>query len=175
MNSNIKFYLILGGVALFLGIGFVIFILFFSGRNSDDTLIAKTKSGDVKIRNFLKEAKLISGTAYLADDPSYSIVFSQSDNNFTITLTESTRNALINARQKSEEKLLSILQIEKADACKLAVHEYVPSSFNEQYSYLDYGLSFCSNALNFDPENAQTQNPENLDSTNTTPESGDLR
>lgn len=166
MNSNIKFYLVTGLLAFVFGIAFIVYIIFYSGQPQvPDKLTYKINGQDIEINNFEKNAKELAATIYLEEVPNYSIVFSKSDNSFTIILKEYTRVNLSSARMEAETQLVEILGTTPEMACKLPVAVIVPVSYNEQYSNKDYGLSWCEFGQEFEEEAPITET-ETVDENN---------
>lgn len=79
-----------------------------------------------------------------AVDLPYSILFSESDGSFTISLDAIPLNA---TRERASRDFLMMLDITEEEACKLNVQVGVTYYVDEALSGKDLGLSFCPDRL----------------------------
>ncbi len=105
------------------------------------TVAISTPKGAVTVNNFtLNPLSKTESSMELADTNDYQIIYFQKEGSFLITLASQPATA---ARIKAETAFLSILNINKEQACKLTVALKIPYSVDENLAGPDYGLSFC--------------------------------
>lgn len=99
-----------------------------------DSIAIGTASGTVTVKNFYRSALgIIEGSeVVLARTESYEIDYSRADSSFTITIAKGPVAAV---QADAEAKLLDMLGVSRADACRLAVSVIIPGNL--------YHSSFC--------------------------------
>lgn len=108
---------------------------------SSNTVGISTPKGNVIVNNFTQNVlSKTESSMTIADTNDYQIIYFQKEGNFLITLASQPATA---ARIKAETAFLSILNINKEQACKLTVALKIPYSVDENLAGPDYGLSFC--------------------------------
>lgn len=126
-----------------------------SGQGGDGTLTASVPStvgGTIKIKDFTyspetKKDPNNPGHYYLAGEDTttapYSIIYSNSDQSFVVSLL---KEPIGSVRSDAEQKLMTILGINKAQACALRYWVGVPNYLNPVYAGKNLGFSFCPGA-----------------------------
>jgi hypothetical protein len=112
-----------------------------------DTIAIGTSQGTVVMKNFYKNAAIVSADgsgALINDDHAYNISYSTYDSSFSISLLQTP---VAVARTQAEAAFLQNLGISKEDACKLKVTVEVPIGVDPQNAGINLGLSFCNNAI----------------------------
>lgn len=113
------------------------------------TIVIGTPQGSVTVKNFYKNASLITPDAQsilIVASPSYNIAYSVPDSSFSIALLS---EPLAAARTAAEAAFLNVLGIDQTNACRLTVYEEVPSALSATYAGENLGLSFCPGAIGF--------------------------
>lgn len=117
---------------------------------SGDQTTVPTKYGDIQVKNFYKTAAFtVSPSVYLVDNKFYSIIYSESTEDFLIDLYAHTKQEAAQYRASAESEYMSALGVSKQDACKIPIVVEVPYSYNQDLASKNYGLSFCPGATNF--------------------------
>lgn len=104
----------------------------------------------VSVADFTKNplAKAADGSILIASEDGFQIVyFPQFDHEFLLDIQISPFPAI---REKAEKKLLAVLSISQADACKLYVVVATSSKVNPQWGAKNYSLSFCESTVRAD-------------------------
>ncbi len=108
---------------------------------NSNTVAISTPKGAVVVNNFTQNVlSKTESSMTIADTNDYQIVYFQKEGSFLITLASQPATS---ARIKAETAFLSILNINKEQACKLTVALKIPYSVDENLAGPDYGLSFC--------------------------------
>ena len=114
---------------------------------SSDTMIIKTKKGDVKANNITinpdREGKDYVDFQVTED---YAMSFHIKDQFFNIGIFNID---IQSSRDKAEKAFLKALGIDKKKACLLNLNLGVPFSSNNAASGLNHGLSFCPGGIPF--------------------------
>jgi hypothetical protein len=115
--------------------------------NQKNEITIKSKSGNITVKNFEKNAEATSnGLFYFADNKSYNIAFNPTTNEFIVTLL--INQEIEKTRKEAENELISALGISQQDACKLKVFLYVSAAINDKLS-TNHNLSFCPENISF--------------------------
>jgi hypothetical protein len=97
--------------------------------------------GTVRVKNFYGKEKInVTATKYLHNDRDYYVLYIPNENLFFINLLT---DDVISVRHNAENKLLSMLGIDKIKACLLKVQITASRTFNTEYAGKSFGLSFC--------------------------------
>jgi hypothetical protein len=109
-----------------------------SDISTADILIIQTATGPVTVKNFYKRAVNVVPSAveivnvYQSSKvDGYQIVYTPQNRTFIITLTVYTPNGFAAARVAAERALLSVLDIQRGDACRLKIEEVVRAATYE--------------------------------------------
>lgn len=149
MSKKFKILILAGIVVLFF---FSLYLALRSGDTNtqtpvENTVILQGKGGQVQSKDFSSGVLEKSGDTWvLANNENFSIIYYEKDQSFTINLLS---KPLSEARSKAEDKLLSLLNLDFAQACKLNVSVFVPFEVDETYAGQDFGLSFCTDSKGF--------------------------
>ena len=125
-----------------------------------ETVTLNTGKGPVTVKNFYKTAeKIIEASVYLTDNKNYTIAYFTRGNYFLIGLNAYTGAEANIYRQTAEQDLMSKLGIGPDSACKLAISEQIPQSYNSDLSATDYHFSYCQDGLKIPQENSPDPAP----------------
>jgi len=108
-----------------------------------NTLTIGTSQGSVVMNNFYDSADYIDQAqqaVVVQQTSTYVTVYNIADSSFSITVLSMPFET---AQQAAEAAFLNTLNISQGDACKLNVHENVPSNVSSQYAGKSLLLSFC--------------------------------
>lgn len=96
----------------------------------------------IAVNDFKAKAARVTedGDTVLAETSNYQIVFYEKTQEFTISLTGTDFEK---SRLAAENAFLLNLEIDRANACRLFVNEYVPNTVNNEHSGQILPLSFC--------------------------------
>lgn len=122
------------------------------------TAIVTGPRGEVEIADvFSKPEFVIPGEGmYILRNDQFTIFFDEDTKRFHISLQA---QPIEDVRKDAERTFLDKLQIDKDDACKLAVNLSGPISLDERFGRVaNYGLSFCPNGIEFPPPLDEREN-----------------
>ncbi len=96
----------------------------------------------IAVNDFKENAErtTVDGDTVVAETSTYQIVFYEKTQEFTISLTGTDFEK---SRIAAENAFLVNLEIDRANACRLFVNEYVPNTVNNEHSGEILPLSFC--------------------------------
>ncbi|QQS44148.1 hypothetical protein IPM65_00900 [Candidatus Roizmanbacteria bacterium] len=96
----------------------------------------------IAVNDFKENAErtTVDGDTVLAETSNYQIVFYEKTQEFTISLIGTDFEK---SRIAAENAFLVNLEIDRANACRLFVNEYVPNTVNNEHSGEILPLSFC--------------------------------
>lgn len=149
MSKKFKIIILAGIVLLFF---FSVYLALRSDKTNTETPVENTfilegKTGQVQSKDFSSSVLEKSGDTWvLANNENFSIVYYEKDQSFTVNLLS---KPLSEARSKAEDRLLSLLNLDFAQGCKLNLSVFVPFEVDENYSGQDFGLSFCAGSQGF--------------------------
>ena len=110
-------------------------------------LSISTSEGTVKISNFFDKAEeTIGDIVVVATTLNFQIIYFKKNEVFNITLK---LKPLETSRDLAETRLLEVLDISQAEACKLNVEIFVPIALDEKLAGNTFGLSLCPNSNTF--------------------------
>jgi LPS O-antigen subunit length determinant protein (WzzB/FepE family) len=147
MNKKI---LIIAGLIIILMA--VIIAIALSKKNSSSNVIniPGKNQQSVTTQNFISNAPVkYDKDTTLYYDSNYVIDYDNAANYFQITFTSGQLTGLKALRANAEAMLLSKLNINATDACKLNVNEHIQATPVMNLQKYDFPLSFCSQTNDF--------------------------
>lgn len=110
-----------------------------------ETVQIGTPRGTVVVKNFYKNVVATDEEFFILQKiGNYVISYDTMHGNFTVEILGAPVNE---TRKAAEENLLNLLDITRADACKLKVIEGISRELDKNLADKSYPLSFCASVI----------------------------
>lgn len=136
-------------ILLVLFICFIFGFIVYKFYNKNNVIITGENEQKIKITNIFNNKYTITNKSIVTLTEKanvYDIIEYIPNNTFYITIYSKDRES---GRIEAENNLLTILNVNKEEACKLKVTLSLPLVPGAEETLINYGLSFCPNSIAF--------------------------